>query len=480
MARPATSPSRPRDEGSALTLALVVMLLVSLVTLSLVDYIYAVQRQAAISHDQLARMEAVKGGLRVALVNPVRLFHACAPATATTGQLLAGPALAVPVRSHCFVLEVERRGGPAYSRYALTTTRVGSTVPTGSFVLGTPYPRAGANPPQAWRNDATSTATKDKIWLPQLPQRVEEVRRPEGYAMPGGQCRVYFPGTYRSPVILTADMPTYFASGVYYFEDQVRVTAGATLVGGAGSEVGCTDDLQAVRYAIGAPSVHRVNGGGVAFVFGAIGRLVVDDTASADSPPLGQTTRLVLNQRYVSTQRLANDSTGGVSVMAVNGVMSGTTYADLSTTDLFVPKSTIVGAPTVSPPRIGYVPSRLTADTLAPTVNLRVVTNRPLQISIPGYVSIPQGELEIWLAAGIQVANKDISIGGGVLARSISLTLRTLTELELGINSPVVLRKVRIDTVSTAGRPVLRSSATVQLRENGMWGINSWEVRRAD
>ena len=41
---------------------------------------------------------------------------------------------------------------------------------------------------------------------------------------------MYFPGTYTNPV--TIDGPTYFASGIYYFEDTVLINGGADVVVG--------------------------------------------------------------------------------------------------------------------------------------------------------------------------------------------------------------------------------------------------------
>ena len=95
--------------------------------------------------------------------------------------------------------------------------------------------------------------------------------------MPSGfpTCRVYFPGTYPDPVVL--DGPTYFASGIYYFENEVRIVGGADVVVGLGAAQGCTSDQEAIFYAQNPPSTHNMNGLGATWVFGGRGRMVVSN-----------------------------------------------------------------------------------------------------------------------------------------------------------------------------------------------------------
>ena len=159
----------------------------------------------------------------------------------------------------------------------------------------------------------------NKIWLPNLPTHGLSPRSPLGWQMPPeflpegvAECTVYFPGTYPSPV--TLDGPTYFTSGIYFFEDTVLVSGGADVVvgSGGGEEQGCTNDQHAAFYAIDAPSTHNINGLGGKFVLGKSGRLVVDN---AGVSPI----KLQFNKRYVAAGDAGGAPTAGVSIMSVNG-----------------------------------------------------------------------------------------------------------------------------------------------------------------
>ncbi len=97
-------------------------------------------------------------------------------------------------------------------------------------------------------------------------------RSPAGNQMPIDfpTCTVYFPGTYPDQVVL--DGPTYFTSGIYYFENEVRVEGGASVVVGLGAVSGCTNDQEAIFYAENAPGTHNMSGLGGTWVLGAGGR----------------------------------------------------------------------------------------------------------------------------------------------------------------------------------------------------------------
>ena len=142
---------------------------------------------------------------------------------------------------------------------------------------------------------------------------------PAGYSWREGRdCRVFFPGIYKNPVLLDQDVDYFFASGVYYFEDTVTVTGNADVVVGMGSADGCVSDQEAAFYAISGPSSHEVSGLGATFVFGSNratgtnGRLVVTQAGNA-------TPTIRFNQRYVHPLDTAGYASYGVSIASVNG-----------------------------------------------------------------------------------------------------------------------------------------------------------------
>ena len=300
------------------------------------------------------RVEAVKGGLRTALSDPVNLFKTCDAAGLTIPVTLGGPGLNTAVDTKCWKMASTLAEDPNTLRYGLATTKAGSLTPTGS--IGTVMPGSGGTPVNAWVAQTTTSPADDKMWLPQLPARHLNIRSPIGYSMPAGypNCLVYFPGTYVDPVTIEGSTPVYFTSGIYYFEQAVRFSGDARVVIGGGAEEGCTNDQEAAFYAVNAPTVHNISGLGATFVFGGQGRLVVD-TATA-----GAGANVVFNQRYTSAADVTSSSSAGVSIVSVNGEMSGATYIDYDRANsMFVPKSMVAGTTPVPATDQGYKPSTL-------------------------------------------------------------------------------------------------------------------------
>ena len=218
-------------------------------------------------------------------------------------------------------------------------TRVGETIPNSLEAIfqtdadGDPVLDGTGNPvryvyvpqtsdPAEWLDTAapyapTSVSAPRQIWLPNLPVHSVNLRGASGFQMPAGfpERRVFFPGTYRDPVVL--DGPTYFASGVYYFQNTVTVAAGADVAVGNRRQLGCTTDQEAVFYAVNAPAVHTISGLGATFVFGhdavrdTDGRLIVTNVVGS--------TRFRFNQRYVAAEDIGGQPSFGVSIVSVNG-----------------------------------------------------------------------------------------------------------------------------------------------------------------
>jgi hypothetical protein len=91
-------------------------------------------------------------------------------------------------------------------------------------------------------------------------------------------------------------------------------------------------------------------------------------------------------------------------------------------------------------------------------------------IDIPGYVSVPQGRVRLNNPAG-----RDVRISGGVLASQLDVVDGRAAPIPVGLENPVVQRKLRIVS-RIAGKPEV-STAVVQINQNGAYAINSWEVQ---
>ncbi len=291
-----TAAPERRDEGSALLLVLVLLVVGTLVTLPLLSYAVTVLKSNEVLSDRNARTEAVKAGFRHAMAEPQVLYETCGTAGLNVGRPLASPGLDIATETECFLLDVAAGQQALDLPWSVATTFAGASAPSGPGVVGPAYPDSGAAVPGTWWPDASPEPHFEQLWVPNLPVHALNLRSPLGYQMPPGYslngystCTVYFPGTYRQPVVV--DSATYFTSGVYYFEDELRFAGGADAIGGSGKDVGCVDDQYAAFYATNAPSTHNISGLGVTFVIGDEGRLVIDDSAGDVS--------LRINQRYV-------------------------------------------------------------------------------------------------------------------------------------------------------------------------------------
>lgn len=318
-----------RDQGSILILVLVLMVIGSLIVIPLMSFAVGVNRHNTVLSEKTRRQEAVKAGLRTALADPVALYHHC-----FDRRNLGGPGIAgIDITSRCDFLSFSMATADEEMHLGLAATRVGEDIPADlsaiiqKDAMGLPILGPDGEPlrhvfdPQTtdtteWLSPAAAYAPSSsseslRIWLPNLPVHALNLRSPVGHPMPAGYpaCTVYFPGTYSDP--LTLDGPVYFASGIYYFEDVVTVTAGADVVVGMGQHEGCTNDQEAVFYADNAPATHNIAGLGGTFVLGHDARLIVTN----ENGP----TKLRFNQRYVNDADIGGLPSFGVSIVSVNG-----------------------------------------------------------------------------------------------------------------------------------------------------------------
>ncbi len=359
------------DRGSALLLVLVLIIIASLMVLPLAKYAATVLRVNSVLSQKTKRIEAVKAGLRVSLADPVRLYDACG-AGGPSVPITLSPTTAnnIGVTTQCYFIDHKTAQAQDQLRYGLTATRAGATPP--AELRGESYVKPNPTATRDWWVETTTSSTTDKIWLPDLPTHGLNRRSSTGSAMPAGfpTCKVYFPGTYLDPVVL--DGPTYFASGIYYFQNEVRIVGGANVVAGLGAVQGCTSDQEAIFYAQNPPGTHNMNGLGATWIFGGKGRMVVNNS---NKVPIS----LQFNARYVAEGDVGVGTSAGVSIMSVNGELApdGITGTDLVATNIIeVPASYVAGATRVLATAQDYLPSVLTPKPVKPDAPTAVAAQR--------------------------------------------------------------------------------------------------------
>lgn len=473
------------DEGSAVIFALVFIIIGSMMLIPMMSYVSVVLRGGEVQSDKAERAEAVRGALRVALADPAALYDTCSASGLHTAVALASPNFGTPVSTECTTLNNAAELDETEMRIAMTVVESGATVPIGT--VGTPYSGSGSTNISGWLADTTPTSTGGKIFLPPLPSHGTNHASAAGYMMPSwaGSCRVYFPGTYTDAVTIADTIPTFFTSGVYYFENTVTFGAGANVVVGEGSIEGCTNNSEAAFYAINAPNRINISGIGATFVFGGAGRLVITDSGS----PVGQSIRF--NARLVDPTDVGNYVSAGVSIETVNGVLSGST----SSTDLVrpgqlqVPKSTTETNPGDSTPPVdaastGYRPSTL-VPSVSPSppvpavIDINLTGTGTTTLYIPGYTSVPQGAINITVGVG-KGAGKSVQLLGGVLAAKVTQSVDLPADNQLGMVNRIVQKTFKLVSRTMSGTPRITSIAIIQVNDFGEYAVNSWVTSSSD
>ncbi|MEP1124150.1 MAG: hypothetical protein ABJH68_09710 [Ilumatobacter sp.] len=312
-----------RDQGSSLIMVLAFIVISSLIVIPMLNYATTVLRANSVTVEKREDLEAVRAAARVAVANPVDLFNTCATATAVPLSTPSMPGTTSTCR------QVGRVGVRDELQIPIgaASLQLGEPVLTGALESSVASPPGG--PIDWWYAMSRPDPATGTIFMPNIPKRETSVQEATGHPMPAPyNCKVYFPGSYAAPIVI--DGPTYFTSGVYYFQDTVTVVGGGRVVAGFGVTEGCLDpsnpnvppvgDLQAVLDMNPAvqPARFNIDGLGATFVFGDKGRLIIDDTRLANGSPntANRPVSVVFNQRYVE-----NEADGGarVSIMSVNG-----------------------------------------------------------------------------------------------------------------------------------------------------------------
>ena len=468
MNRHGRRPETERDEGSLLVLCMVLVVVSVMVVIPIMEFGISVTRANRVAKSRSVAAEAVKGGLRTALADPKSLYRACGGTSPSTPLTLAGPGLSTSVATTC--AKIGEAQATDSGRYASATTMMGAAVPAEA---GRQYPGSGATAVDAWHAAVTVTPANDAIWLPPMPERVQNARPATGWTMPTtfGACTVFFPGTYDDPVSISGPGSVYFASGIYTFADTVTIAGDVDVVVGDGAIQGCANDYEAATYAVDVPAQHGISGLGATFVFSGAGRLAIQ------TPLAGGTVRVRFNQRYVPEAAVATDSSAGISVMSANGALDpDANWVALEMPGVMsVPKSTMHGSQQAG----GLAPSTVIAQSPLPAggalVDVDVTGAQAADIQIQGYVVVPQGAVSIRAAAATKT-NKSVRFTAGATAAMFDLSADRPETFVLDIVNPVVQRTFKLVSTATGGTAVT-STAVVIVNQNGAYAIKSWTVQ---
>jgi hypothetical protein len=279
------------------------------------------------------------------------------------------------------------------------------------------------------------------------PNRVEDNRQSTPRATIGS-CRVFYPGTYRSPLAITGSAPVYFASGVYYFEAPVTLGGGAEIVGGSGALTGCTTDADAA-FDENAPADPLINGRGVTFVFGAAGSLTVRDND----------TQVLLNRRVGGP---TTTTTSGWSIVGVHALVTSPTL-EAPALQAANADGTLVEAAGAG----GYA---VLAAVGAPLVTIDLRNDARLTVRSGVYAATAAIEVAVTTSASL------LDVSGGVIVQRLAMPQGPLPAGSVfGLASEPVQRTVRLTaTVTGTNGTSVRSVAVVQVADSGAFAVNSW------
>jgi hypothetical protein len=305
---------------------------------------------------------------------------------------------------------------------------------------------------------------------PALPP-IPKYHRPYGGMAKIGSCNVFYPGRYLADpasgskpafnaLVLDAGKSYYFASGVYYFEVPVIVSAGAKVVVGRGptSAKGCTTDALAGT-AVGKPLVFDITGRGGTFIFGKNANLQV----------AGNNTSVIFNPRFASAATAGSD---GVSIRTVaTGV--ATTDIEIPQDQVLLPDGTKVNVTThtvaVGSVAVKYERSTLTHDQAA----ISVTTGNSSKISIPGFVITPHARV-IVQGSG---TSPSVTLDGGLVASEFQFPLTGApVQWAMGSVPNVGQNTFTFQSSITKDGVTVSSRAILDLDQTGQFAVSQWSV----
>lgn len=389
-----------RDHGSVLVIAVALVAVASAGVTGLVAHTGAVERSSAAARLHHVMETSARSAVRLVAAD---IGGTCpsAPRTVT----LNGHAVAVSCSTTTEAsTDVPRRGAITTTNSAATSsftppTWAGTTAAaiSGDVVINTGTSTAPStslldDTSPGWQS--RSVAWTGHVSIPPLPP-LPTLERPGPLVSRNG-CTIYYPGRYPGSTTLSLSSGQhYFASGVYYIERPISITSGARVVMGSGDVAGCVTDTQAVTD-LEAPTAHALTGRGVTLIFGAGGRVTVQESS------------LVINRR------LASPDNADTHDVAIRTVSTGVNTTVVIPADQMRRSDGTLGAVT------GYLTSTLNPS-LAWAVDVRlngtsVSTNRVL---IDGAVHVPISGVRFTST----VASYALRFGRGLLASRVGFAL---------------------------------------------------------
>lgn len=525
--RPTLSVRRRRarrdDEGAVLLVTIVMFVVGSLIVGGLASYAVASLRALPTARSRTTRVEAVKSGLRLAMtmqrdagptacfddvvswtINDLPVTVQCSSTQSyATGSdrygvitttntnneaslrgassstfnkpvdgkvllnagLLSGPTANLAPNSTTVEMSRYQSANTPLARYRVnpTATPAGCDDPTiGSskqFVVTPGYTLTCTNEP--WWNLAgdASAGVRQYPLLPQIPTYARD-----NYKATIAGCKVWYPGRYTGGGTITLTGTNYFASGLYYFEQPVSISAGATVVMGEGKYRGCVFDTDAA-FAPTAPKSHEITGKGVTVLLGKAANITVAGGA-----------KLTINRRVSSASSRGSEGQAirtvsfGVNTTAIQIPADQVKLSDGSL-QAVAAHEVLIGT--------GGQKAKYSASTLATNANaLSVTLAANSDVLIDGYVFTPQAKVTVTGAAG--VTNYGVRMYGGLAATNVVLDVASAptdaAKWFVGMRTEVIQRKFSFVATALVDGHTVESRSSFELHQDKSYAINYWTV----
>jgi hypothetical protein len=188
-----------------------------------------------------------------------------------------------------------------------------------------------------------------------------------------------------------------------------------------------------------------------------------------------------MNKRLVSPTETGVKSSEKVSIMSVNGTLSGSTIIDLDQPQIFVPAPMEATSPPTPASASTFKPSTL-VPTVAPApppssiVDINLTGAGAVNVDIESYISTPQGVVNVYTAPGM-TANKSVKMLGGVLGGVINVSVDRPQVFVAGLVNQIVQKTFKIVSTTASGNPKVSATAVVKVNDTGDYAIGSYVVQ---
>lgn len=455
---------RGNDDGAALILVLVLMVVGSLIVTGLLRYTQAILDTRPALHEQNASAEAVKSVTRMAItlqrdLGPTDCF------TTTSNYTMNG----VNVVASCSTISSYTTGRGRIGAVSTVTNGTTANITTPSWAGPTTTAIAGGtlfdSTAATWASHVGDNPNGTAWSYPPLPQ-IPSFERPGSQASIGS-CYLYYPGRYPGTTPLTLSGGThYFASGVYYFERPLVITNGAQVVFGEGLHAGCAVDAQAA-YASTAPRSHEITGKGATLLLGDIAYVSVQESS-------------VRINRRVSTASTRGSE--GIAIRTVNFGQANSTVTVPADLVLLADGTTQPVASHSVTPVANATPVFYRTSSLAPAsayaLDIRlngtsVTTNR---FVADGYVFTPNAAVRVTST----VSSYALAMANGVVSTRLELGLASAPSIAsnyaVGVMATTIQRKVKLRVTAQSVDHTATSTAILEVHADKSYAINSWVV----